>query len=416
MFLGQGLSFFIQAAYFILLARLLGSQQYGIFVGAFALVSIASQYSTLGSGLVMLRHVSQDRKKFAEYWGNVILTTFSVGFVVILILRFVGSWIVGPSSASIIVLIALGECTCARLAECAGQAFQAFENLRWTATLTTLTNITRLLAVGSLMLVIHHATVNQWAVASVIVSAISATIAVATVSILIGRPRFRLSLLFSSAGEGIGFSFACSTTSVYNDVDKTMLSHYGMAAANGIYSMAYKVVDISCAPIRAIHSAAFPKFCQQGAKGAHASIAFTKQVLRKTFPYALIAAAGMFFTARFIPLIVGKSFENSVPALQWLCLIPALRTFHLSAGDSLTGAGYQRYRTTCQLLAASLNFGLNLFMIPMYSWRGAAWSSLMTDGFLAAANWIVLTTLIKKERHTIAEPAIVRETEMADVA
>jgi O-antigen/teichoic acid export membrane protein len=139
-------------------------------------------------------------------------------------------------------------------------------------------------------------------------------------------------------------------------------------------------------------------------------------VLRKTLPFALVAAAGMFLTARFIPLIVGKSFENSVSALQWLCLIPAFRTFHLSAGDALTGAGYQRYRTACQLLAAGLNFGLNLFMIPMFSWRGAAWSSLATDGFLGIANWVVLTMVIKKERHAISEPMIVRETEMADVA
>jgi O-antigen/teichoic acid export membrane protein len=416
MFLGQGMSFFVQAAYFILLARLLGSRQYGIFVGAFALVSIVSQYSTIGSGLVMLRHVSQDRSQFAQYWGNVILTTLSLGFIVILLLRLFGPWLVGAASASVIALIALGECTCARLAECAGQAFQAMENLRWTATLTTLTNVTRLIAVGSLMIVIHHATVNQWAIASVTVSAISATMAIAAVSILIGRPRFRPSLLFSSAGEGIGFSFACSTTSIYNDLDKTMLNHYGMAAANGIYSMAYRVIDISCAPIRALHSAAFPKFCQKGLEGAHSSVGFAKQILRKTLPFSFAAAAGMFLTARFIPLVVGKSFQNSVSALQWLCLIPALRTFHLSAGDTMTGAGYQRYRTTCQLLAASLNFGLNLFMIPAYSWRGAAWSSLITDGFLAIANWVVLTVLIKKERHAIAEPAIVREAEMADFA
>jgi O-antigen/teichoic acid export membrane protein len=259
------------------------------------------------------------------------------------------------------------------------------------------------------MLIAHHATVMQWATTSVIVSAISATVAIIAVTYLIGRPKFRPKLLVESAAEGIGFSFACSTTSVYNDLDKTMLSHYGMTAANGIYSMAYKVIDISCAPIRALHSAAFPKFCQKGMEGARASISFTKQLLSKTLPYALLAAAGMFLTARFIPLLVGKSFENSVAALQWLCLIPAFRTFHLSAGDALTGAGYQRYRTTCQLLAAGLNFGLNLYMIPM-------WSSLATDGFLAAANWFVLTTLIRKERHSIAEPVIVRETEMADVA
>ena len=48
MFLGQGVSFAVQACYFILLARLLGAHQYGIFVGAAAAVSLLSQYSCSG--------------------------------------------------------------------------------------------------------------------------------------------------------------------------------------------------------------------------------------------------------------------------------------------------------------------------------------------------------------------------------
>jgi len=45
--------------------------------------------------------------------------------------------------------------------------------------------------------------------------------------------------------EGIGYSFASSTTSIYNDIDKTMLSHYGMNFANGVYTMAYRIIDIA---------------------------------------------------------------------------------------------------------------------------------------------------------------------------
>lgn len=413
MFLGQGLTFFVQAAYFILLARLLGSQQYGIFVGAIAAVSIASQYSSLGSGWVLLRHVSQDRRKFPEYWGNTILTTLVVGFGIVLILKLFGNWIIGPSGASVIVLIALGECVCARLSECAGQAFQAFENLRWTATLTALTSVVRLLTVAIMILMLHHASVKQWAVAWVAVSFVSVLVAVGTVSVRLGRPKFRPSLLGASAAEGLGFSFACSTTVVYNDVDKAMLSHYGMSAANGTYSMAYKLIDISCVPIRSLHSAALPRFFKKGSGGVTGSIGFAIRILQKTLPYALVAAALMFLFSGFIPRIVGKSFENSVTALRWLCLLPALRSLHLSAGDSLTGAGYQRYRTACQVSAAALNFGLNLFMIPAFSWRGAAWSSLATDGLLAAANWIVLSLVAKRERNATSVPAsVVRETEM----
>ena len=137
MFLGQGVSFGVQACYFILLARLLGADQYGMFVGATAAVSLLSQYSTLGSGLVLVRQVSRHNSEFPQYWGNVLITTLGAGFLVILVLARLGNWMVGPASASVIVLVALGECTCVRLAEVGGQAFQAFEQLKLTALLTS---------------------------------------------------------------------------------------------------------------------------------------------------------------------------------------------------------------------------------------------------------------------------------------
>jgi O-antigen/teichoic acid export membrane protein len=403
MFLGQGVSFAVQACYFILLARLLGANQYGIFVGAAAAVSLLSQYSTLGSGLVMLRQVSRHNSEFPQYWGNVLITTLSVGFPVILALAWFGKWMVGPASASVIVLVAVGECTCARLAEGAGQAFQAFEQLKLTAVLTSLTNIARLAVAAGMVVILHRATVRQWAIASLCVSCLSASIALILVTTRLGRPKVSFRLFRERALEGVGFSVAASTTSVYNDIDKAMLSHYGMLAANGIYSMAYRVIDMSCTPIRALQAAAFPRFCQMGRNGARGSIAFTGKLLGKTLPFGLLAAAVMFLTAPVIPHVVGRSFANSVSALQWLCLLPVFRSLHLGAGDALTGAGYQRYRTAAQLSAAALNFGLNLWLIPAYSWHGAAWSSLVTDGSLAAGNWILLGWLIRRESRPLLE-------------
>ncbi len=401
MFLGQGVSFAVQALYFILLARLLAANEYGIFVGAAAGVSLFSQYSTLGSGMVLVRQVSRDRTEFRQYWGNVLMTTLSVGLVVIVGLAFFGKWLVGPASASIIVLVAIGECTCSRLAEGAGQAFQAFEQLKLTATLTSLTNVARLAAAAVLMATLHHATVRQWAIASLIVSCISAAMSLYLVTARLGWPIFDFGLLRRRALEGVGFSIAASTTSVYNDIDKAMLSRYGMTAANGIYSMAYRVVDISCAPIRSLQSAAFPRFCQLGRDGALGSIHFTRKLLAKTLPFSVLVAGIMFFTAPVIPFLVGKSFANSVSALQWLCLLPIFRSLHLGAGDTLTGAGYQRYRTAAQLTAAGLNFLLNLWLIPRYSWHGAAWASLITDGALAAGNWMTLALLLRHEGRVV---------------
>lgn len=415
MFVGQGLSVFVQAIYFVLVARLLGSEEYGVFVGAMALVVIVSQYCSLGSGFVMLRYVSQDHRKFPEYWGNVLLTILLFGSLMIVLLRLFGPWWIGPSSASILLLVALGECTCARIAECAGQAFQAFEKLRITATLTTLTNVARLAAAAIMLVTLHKATVHQWAVASVCVSVVSATIGISTVTALLGRPKFRPRLIFSSAAEGLGFSFAASTTSVYNDIDKTMLSRYGMAEANGIYSMAYRVIDVAYMPIRSIHAAAFPRFFKKGANGIAAGVEFAKRILGKTTLYALVAAVGMALCAPMIPVVLGKSFADSVSALRWLCFLPFFRCFHISAGDSLTGAGYQNRRTACQVVVAGMNFGLNLWLIPIFSWKGAAMASIASDGLLAILNWSLLFYLLRKERLS-GKQTVAAQTSIASAA
>jgi O-antigen/teichoic acid export membrane protein len=87
---------------------------------------------------------------------------------------------------------------------------------------------------------------------------------------------------------------------------------------------------------------------------------------------------------------VGKGFSQSVSALRWLCLIPIFRCLHVGAGDAIAGAGYQKFRLGSQCIAASMNFVMNLYLIPRYSWFGAALASLATDGGLAIMNWALL--------------------------
>ena len=101
----------------------------------------------------------------------------------------------------------------------------------------------------------------------------------------------------------------------------------------------------------------------------------------------------MLLAAPIIPHVLGKSFSESVLALRWLCLLPVLRSFQWSAGDALTGAGHQNLRLSSQAVAAAFNFAINLYLIPHFGWRGAAWTSLTTDGLLAVFNCVVLYVL-----------------------
>lgn len=393
MFVGQALNLVIQAAYFILLARLLGVREYGVFAGAFAFVSLAVPYSALGSGLVFMQHAGSNAENFAAYWGNILLSTLCGGILITGLLCIIAPRLLNPESASIVLMLAVGECVFRQLVLCIQQVFQSFEKLQMTAGLASLASSLRLLAVGILALLFHRATAWQWALASLFVSGVAAIIASAVVVALYGRPRFQPRLLLRRLGEGMNFSLAGSSQFAYNDIDKVMLSHYGMNLANGIYTMAYRLVDLATVPVTALDAAALPRYFRKSTEGIAAVRSLSVRLAWRAALLGALTAGCMFVVAPLIPYIVGKGFGESVAAFRWLSLIPAFRGVHQLTGSAITGMGFQRYRTMAQMGAAAFNFGLNLLLMPRHGWLGAAWASFATDGTLAVVNCLMLQSL-----------------------
>lgn len=417
MFLGQGISLVCQAGYFVCLGRLLGAAEYGIYVGAVAMVAMLAQYSALGSHSVFLRYVSTEPQKFRLYWTNVMVTTVCLGSIFAMVLGWAGPHVSRSCSHGMLAGIAIGDCVCAQITLAAGRVFQAFDRMRVTAMLNLSTNMLRAVLVSTLLWTVHHAAARQWVIATLIVSAAAALIAVALVTRDFGKPEFSPRLWKDRVGEGLIFAFSYSTTGICNDVDKAMLGHYGMNMANGIYTMAYRVVDACMMPIGAVHSAAFPRFFRKGLDGAQSTCAFAQRILKRTAPAGLLLAIVMFVVAPLIPYVVGGSFAQSARALRWLCLLPLFRSFHMSAGDALTGAGHQKLRLSTQTCAAFLNFGTNLYLIPHYGWLGAAWSSLGTDGTLAILNWTILVWARSNElRVRTSQASVLRASRIGTVA
>lgn len=143
-----------------------------------------------------------------------------------------------------------------------------------------------------------------------------------------------------------------------------------------------------------------PRLFRHGRSGIHEALGVSMRLLKRVLPLSAIVAVVLFFTAPLIPHIAGKGFSESVSALRWLCLIPVFRSIHIMIGIVLTGAGLQHYRTAAQIGAAAFNFGVNLWFIPHFGWRGAAWSSLMTDAGLCLLTWSVLFfVVLRHERN-----------------
>jgi O-antigen/teichoic acid export membrane protein len=403
--LGQVLGYGMRVIYFIVIARLLGVMEYGIVVGALALVMFVAQYSRMGMGTVLMRYVSGSHSNFAAYWGNVIMASFMMSGILILLLRFTAYRILDYSTAAVVVMTAIGSVFCEQLITSATQAFQAFESMKSAAILGQLISFFRTCTAVGMLLILHHTTARVWVVASMIASVTAAIVALTMVTIQLGWPKFEPRLAIKHAGEGLEYSFAASTVSAYNDLDKTMLSHYGMAAENGVYGLAYRVIDIATTPLVAIQLASEPRLFQLAERSRDAPVKLGRRLLAHSVLVSVAAALLIVICAPMLPIITGQGFAEVVSALRWLCLIPVFRSVHQISGSVITSLGLQRYRTIAQVIAVAINVGLNVWLIPTYGWHGAAWSSLTTDGSLGLLNWCVLQRYAKRRAAGLAHQA-----------
>jgi O-antigen/teichoic acid export membrane protein len=402
---GHGLAMIFQSVYFVLIGRALGSREYGAFVGVAALVSVLGQFSTLGMEFILIRDVSRDHSKFPSAWG-LALELCIIGFCVTSGMSIiVGHFVLSPEVRVLIPLIAISELMFAKVALLASKAFQAFGDFRLSANLMALTNFARAAVAGTLFLNFlrtrTHPTAYSWTQIYWISSLVVAVIGFGTVTARYGPPTWG-GISAKALSEGFSFSVSTSSASIYNDIDKTFLISLGQEKAAGIYTAAYRIVDVASTPIYGIYGAAFPQFFREGAKSARHARDFSLKLLRKTVPYSVAAAVLMAGCSKLLPYILGPSFEASSSALRWLCLLPLIRCFHYAAGTTITGSVSQWYRTVQQLAAAALNIALNALLIPRFSWQGAALASLLTDGALAAMNWLCVTWLILRQEKPVA--------------
>lgn len=395
---GQGVSFVLQAGYFVLLARVLGVEQFGVFAGASAFVSLATPFSSLGAHMLFMRYVTEDPRQFARYWGNILLSSVAANTMLVIVLWAAAARLLNPASAAVIVPVALANCLLGQLIQGVAVIFQTYRMMHLVALWNSTLNALRFVAVVLMMLVLHHATSRQWAWTSASIALVVSVLAISVVTVRFGRPRLDPGLMIAGVGEGLLYSMSGSTASAYNDLDKALLSHYGMNVDNGLYTTAYRIIDVAAIPVSSLESASLPRFFEMAKDDVSAAVRFAFRILGRAALVGAIVSIAAFLCAPLIPILLGSSFAQSATALRWLCLIPLFRSVHQITGAALTGTGHQKYRTGAQIAVALLNLGLNLLLIPSHGWLGAAWASLITDGMLGILCFSTLTWIGRNAR------------------
>jgi O-antigen/teichoic acid export membrane protein len=398
MLLAKGIRIVLQAAYFVIIARALGADQYGAFVGVTALVAIVSPFVGWGGGDILIKHVSRNRTLFNEYWGNALLILFASGGL-FLVLLLLGAQLILPKTIplTVILLIGLSDLIFLRILDTAIKAFIAVDMMSMAAKLGIFATLKNLVATLCFISFFDKPGLIIWASLYSLCTAISAVISVILISLKVGYPKISLSRIKPEITEGFYFSLSVSSQTLSNDIDKTMLARFSTLDATGIYAAAYRLIDVACVPINSLVAAAYAKFFQQGAAGISGTFKLAKRLCRSAGTYGITATIALIIFAPVVPYVLGNEYLGVIDALRWLSPIIFIRALQYFGADALTGSGFQGIRSAVQISFALLNVFLNLWLIPQYSWRGAAWATLIADGLVMLSLWLVLWFLNQKQ-------------------
>jgi O-antigen/teichoic acid export membrane protein len=400
---GQAGRLAIQGGYFVLVARELGSSDFGAAAALLALVALLLPFSGLGSPLLIIRNVAQERGEAALQWSNSVVLVVLSGTVLSGLLLLLSSWIAPDGvPARVVAAVAVADLVLGQLVDAARSVFHAKERMVPSAGFPVILQAGRLAAFVLLMVGPWSVTLTTWTMSYLLASLpVAGALAVAT-TCHVGWCRPQLREFGREWKTGMLFTVGMSTTTMYNDADKVLLAKLSTLEATGIYSAAYRIVDMSYVPVRALLGAALPAMWRAGMDGLLPLLDVVKaRLLRPVTAYCLLGTAAMLVGADLMPLIFGASYQEAVPALRALSFLLILKGCHYVAADMLTCAGYQGVRTVVQICVAILNVALCLWLIPAHGWQGAVAASLASDGALALALIAILLIRLRSVQNQL---------------
>lgn len=375
----------LQAAILVVLARALGVTEYGGFVAAAAFITLLVPLAGMGCGFLLVRDSARDHQLFPEAFGRSLIILAMTALPLIVLALAIGHFIL-PSqvSTAAILALAISELIFAPASELVARAYQAFELTGRMAFFRAALFAVRLIVLAFLWLTTRITTTSA-AIAYAGSSIIVAIIALALVARELGVPEFRLNGILEGMEDGFHFSVNYTAFRMNSDIDKVMLAKLASPATAGFVGAAFRLMQGVMLPIRALLEAGYARFFNAGAQGTTATINLARKWLPLPLAYSVLTGVGIFIFAGLAPVLLGQDFGSSVLVLRWFAPYPVVALLHYGLDTMLTTSNRQRFTARVMMAGAVINVGLNFWLIPILSWKGAVLSAYCSELVIVTA-------------------------------
>lgn len=374
--IGHFLSMAISLIGFIYIARLLGPNDYGIYVTVGAFVGMFDIITFYGINKVILREGAKDLSQMSGYFEKTtgiknLLTFIAIGVCII------GSFFT-PYSMQVKLYIILFSFTLIYKSfnDFFSTVYKATEKMQYNAILAILNRILfvslsiAFLYMGFGLLALFIIAIFSQFFSLVINYKLTKRFLIFKFWNRIKWDKYILksALIFSI----ISFSFFLA-----GRIDLVMISILGSSKDVGIYGVAYQIMTVGVTTRTLIATAFFPIFVKAYSKNAIRWNNLLKYSIIMGFGVLAIATLISLYSEQIIPLLFGGKYFESGSILSVLVFHVAFQFFNIPFLNTLQATHNESAILKICWIAPSINIGLNYLFFKVFGLIGIAYSTLV---------------------------------------
>lgn len=386
-----GIRLLAQAGTLLIVARLLGPANFGVFAGLAALAVLMGTFSTFGTNLILLREVSRDPTRRAAVLPFALSTTLLCGSLLVGLYFFIAFTLFKASGIASAVIIALGltEMIVQPLVTLPGAEHQGHGRIATSQVLITLPLVLRMLAAIAVWAVRPDDPLETYAWGYLAASAVSLLLAAGTLHDAWPRVReWRLPRRHELC-DAAGYAVLNLTGAGPAELDKTLAAELLPLTSAGVYAAGARVIGAMTLPVIAMMLSAMPRLFREWQHHRTQNARLLGWIFGATLAYGLILTIALWLSAPLFSVLFGPRYRMIGEMIRWLALAISGITLRVSAGAILTTMGKPWMRVGFEaiglvilsVMATLLAQQAGLYAMPL-ALASSEWSMAIIGWFL----------------------------------
>lgn len=364
----------------ILIARYLGVSDYGVMGFAISFTGIIAITMDFGISIHIVRHIATDFDSARKYLGNAIplksifsIFTFFLTLIILILMKC------DQLTIQITLLFTIERIFSSMIGLFNG-SLQAVEEGKYQAIGNTLLNL--LLLIFIVISIICDFGLYGITFAYLLSNFIIVIFQYLAVKKRLCKPEFEFDREFCKKITVYSIPFALTSFFglVLSSIDMVMLTKMVSSYANGIYNAAYKLVSVFTTFYSVYSAVVFPVMSRFFKNEKNLLVvSFEKSLKYLLLIIVPLSFATMIYSTDIAVLFFGQEYSEAGSVLSILMWTISLAFIDGVCVNLLNASHKERYVTLTFMIASIINATLNLFIIPMYSYNGAAFTTILTD-------------------------------------